>query len=99
MCDTRYHIKMTSSNGKSPKFLSKKLSTFKEKKSAIKAIWFKNFLENVITTNGHRKEDSMVGCKITSRCIAFGSPVVSSYTQSNNITSEQENLITTSIRS
>jgi hypothetical protein len=37
------------------------------------------------------------GYKITSRCIAFGSPVANSYAQSSNITSE--NLITTSIRS
>jgi hypothetical protein len=32
----------------------------------------------------------MVGCKITSRCIAFGSPVVNHYAQSNSITSEHE---------
>jgi hypothetical protein len=36
--------------------------------------------------------------EITSRCIAFESPVASSYTQSNNITSEKENPITTSIQ-
>jgi hypothetical protein len=38
------------------------------------------------------------GYEIMSRCIAFGSPVVSSYAQSNNITREQENPIMTSIR-
>jgi hypothetical protein len=43
MHDTKYNIGMTWSNGKSPKFLSEKLSTFEEKKSAIKAIWFKIF--------------------------------------------------------
>jgi hypothetical protein len=32
----------------------------------------------------------MVGCKIMSRCIAFGSLVVNRYAQSNSITSEQE---------
>jgi hypothetical protein len=37
--------------------------------------------------------------ELTSRCIAFGIPVASSYAQSNNITSKQENLITTSIQS
>jgi hypothetical protein len=39
------------------------------------------------------------GYEITCRCIAFASPVVSRYTQSNNITSKQQNLITTSIQS
>jgi hypothetical protein len=37
------------------------------------------------------------GYEITSRFIVFGSPVVNSYAQSSNITSEQENPITTSI--
>jgi hypothetical protein len=46
-------------------------------------------LKNVILTKSHRKEDLMVGCKIISRCIVFGSPVANSYAQSNNITSEQ----------
>jgi hypothetical protein len=32
----------------------------------------------------------MLVAKITSRCMAFGSPVANSYAQSNNITSEQE---------
>jgi hypothetical protein len=70
--------------------LSEKLSTFKGKKSAIKAICFKILLKNIITTRNHHKEDSMVGCKITSRCIAFGSPIENRYAQSVNITSEQE---------
>jgi hypothetical protein len=80
MHDTRYNIEMTRSNGKSPKFLSEKLLTFEGKRiSAIKVIWFKILLRNVITTKSYRKEDSMVGCKITSRCIAFGSPVANHY--------------------
>jgi hypothetical protein len=36
---------------------------------------------------------------ITSWCTAFGSPIASHYTQPNNITSEQQNLIATPIRS
>jgi hypothetical protein len=63
----------------SPKFLSEKLLTFEEKKSAIKAIWFKILLGSIITTRSHLKEDSIVGCKIMSRCIDFGSPVVNCY--------------------
>jgi hypothetical protein len=38
MCDTRYNIGMTRSNGKSPEFLREKLSTFEGRRiSAIKA--------------------------------------------------------------
>jgi hypothetical protein len=55
-----------------------------------KAIWIKILLGIVITTISHHKEDSMVGCKIMSKCIVFGSPVENRYAQSNNITSEQE---------
>jgi hypothetical protein len=99
MHDTKYNIGMTLSNGKSPKFLSKKLSTFEEKRiSALKAIWFKNLLRNVITTKSHRKEGSMVGCKITSRCIVVGIPAANSYAQFNSITSEQEKLIMMTIQ-
>jgi hypothetical protein len=99
MRDTRYNIGMTRSNGKSPKLLSENLSTFEGKRiSAIKVIWLKILLRNVITTKSHRKEDSMVGWKITSRRIAFGSPVVNHYAEFSSITSEQENLITTLIR-
>jgi hypothetical protein len=47
-------------------------------------------LISVTITRNHNKEDSMVGCKIMSRCIAFESPIVNRYAQSNNITSEQE---------
>jgi hypothetical protein len=54
-----------------PKFLSEKLSTFNEKISTIMAIWFKKFLGNLITTKSHHKEDSMVGCKITSMFTDF----------------------------
>jgi hypothetical protein len=54
------------------------------------AILFKVLLRSVITTKSHNKEDSVVVCRITSRCIAFGSPVASCYAQFNNITSEQE---------
>jgi hypothetical protein len=50
MCDTRYNIGMTLSNGNSPKFLGEKLSTFEGRRiSAIKATWFKNLLRNIIT--------------------------------------------------
>jgi hypothetical protein len=58
-----------------------------------KAIWFEILLRNIITTLNHHKEDLMVACEIMSRCIAFGSTVVSSYAQSNNSTSEKKNLI------
>jgi hypothetical protein len=59
MHHTRYNIVMTQSIVKSPKFLSEKLSTFEGKRiSAIKAIWLKILLRNVITTKSHRKEDS-----------------------------------------
>jgi hypothetical protein len=61
-----------------------------KKKSAIRAIWFKILLGSVITTKSHRKEDSMVGYKITSRCIAFGILVANRYAQSSSITSEHE---------
>jgi hypothetical protein len=57
MCDTRYNIGMTLSSGKSPKFLSEKLSTFEEKKSAIKAIWFKRFARKC----NHNKKPSQRG--------------------------------------
>jgi hypothetical protein len=40
-----------------PKFLSEKLSTFEEKKSAIKAIWFKNFAQKL----NHNKKPSQKG--------------------------------------
>jgi hypothetical protein len=99
MHDTKYNIGMTRSNGNSPKFLSEKLSTFEGKRiSALKAIWFKNLLRNVITTTRHLKEDLMVGCKIMSRCIAFGIPVSNSYAQSSSIASEQKKLIMTTIQ-
>jgi hypothetical protein len=50
----------------------------------------KTLLGSVITTKSHHKKDSMVGCKITNRCIAFGSHVASFYAQSDSITFEQE---------
>jgi hypothetical protein len=90
MCNTRNNLRMTWSNDKSPKLLSEKLSTIKGKKSVIKAIWFKFLLGNVITTKSHHREDSMVGCKIMSRCIVFGSPIANLYAQSSSITSEHE---------
>jgi hypothetical protein len=62
MRDTKYNIGMTRSNGKSPKFLSEKLSTIEGRRiSAIQATWFKILLRIVITTKSHRREDSMVG--------------------------------------
>jgi hypothetical protein len=51
------------------------------------ATWFKILLRHVIPSRDHHVEDSMV---VTSRCIAFGSPVASRYAHSNSITSEQE---------
>jgi hypothetical protein len=51
------------------------------------AIWFKILLGQVILSRNNHIEDSMV---VTSRCIAFGSPVASRYAHSNSITSEQE---------
>jgi hypothetical protein len=57
MRDTGYNIGMTWSNGKSPKFLSEKLSTFKEKKSAINANWFKIFAQKC----NHNKKPSQRG--------------------------------------
>jgi hypothetical protein len=51
---------------------------------------------NPIKESSHRGFNG--GYEIMSRCIPFGSPVASSYIQSNNITSEQENLITMSIQ-
>jgi hypothetical protein len=54
------------------------------------ASWFNILLGGVITTKGHYKEDLMVVKRFMSRWIAFGSPIVSCYAQSNNITSEQE---------
>jgi hypothetical protein len=63
-----------------------------------KAIWF----ENLAQKRNPIKEPSPRGFdgdyEITSRFIAIGSPIASHYAQSNNITSEQENLITTSLR-
>jgi hypothetical protein len=64
------------------------LNICRKEEPAIKATWLKILLKNVITTKSHHKEDSMVGCKVMSRCIAFGNPVASCHAQSNNITSE-----------
>jgi hypothetical protein len=72
-----------------PGFEQEALNIRRKKESVIKAIWFKILLRNVITTKRHHKEDSMVGCKIMSRCIAFRSLVANCYAQSINITSEQ----------
>jgi hypothetical protein len=61
-----------------------------------------NLVKNLSRTCNPIKEPSQRGFdggyEIMSRCIAFGITVVTRYTPSNNITSEQENLITTSIR-
>jgi hypothetical protein len=60
-----------------------------------------NLVQNLAQKCNPIKEPSEIGFyggyDIMSRHIAFGHPVVSSYAQSNNITSEQENLITTPI--
>jgi hypothetical protein len=81
-----------------PSFLARSSQHSNEKKSTIKAIWFKILLRNVTTTKSYHKEDSMVGWKIMSKRIAFGSPIANHYAQSNSITSEQENSVTTLIR-
>jgi hypothetical protein len=67
------------------------------------AIWFKNLAQkrNRIEEPSQKGFDD--GYEITSRSIAFGSPVVNSYAQSSNFTSEQETpnkelQITTSIQ-
>jgi hypothetical protein len=53
-----------------------------------------NLVQNLARKRNHNKEPSQGGFdggyEITSRCIAFRSPVASRYTQSNSITSEQE---------
>jgi hypothetical protein len=67
-----------------------------EKEICKVATWFKTMLGSIIPSRNHHKGDLIV---IMSRCTAFGSPIVSSYTQSNNITSELQNLIMTSVRS
>jgi hypothetical protein len=52
-------------------------------------IWFKNLAQkhNRIEEPSQKGFDD--GYEITSRNIAFGSPIVNSYAQSSNITSEQ----------
>jgi hypothetical protein len=51
-----------------------------------------NLVQNLAQKRNPIKEPSHIGFeggyKITSRCIAFGSPVANSYAQSNNITSK-----------
>jgi hypothetical protein len=63
----------------------------------------RNLVQNLARKRNLNKEPSQKGFdggyEITSRCIAFGSHVANSYTQSSNITSEQKNLITTPFRS
>jgi hypothetical protein len=55
MHDTKYNIGMTRSNGKSPKFLSEKLTTFEGKRiSALEAIWFKKIAQK----RNHNKKPS-----------------------------------------
>jgi hypothetical protein len=53
-----------------------------------------NLVQNLALKRNHNEKPSQGGFdggyEIMSRCIAFGSPVASHYTQSNNITSEQE---------
>jgi hypothetical protein len=59
-------------------------------------------VQNHSQKRNHIKEPSQRrfdgGYGITSRCIAFGSPVANSYAQSSSITSEQEKVIMTSIQ-
>jgi hypothetical protein len=61
-----------------------------------------NLVQNLPRKRNHNKEPSQGefdgGYEIMSRCIAFGSPIASRYAQSNNITSEQQNLIMTSLQ-
>jgi hypothetical protein len=98
MRDTRNNLEMTWSNGKSPKFLSKKLSTFKGEKICPKG----DFVQILAWKRNHIKEPSQRrfdgGYEIMSRWIAFESPVVNSYAQSSSITSEQEKQIMTSLQ-
>jgi hypothetical protein len=53
-----------------------------------------NMVQNLARKCNHNKEPSQGGFdggyEIMSRCIAFGSPIVSRYAQSSSITSEQE---------
>jgi hypothetical protein len=60
-----------------------------------------NLVQNLAQKRNPIEEPSQRGFDggylITSRSIAFGSPVASHYAQSNSITSEQQNLIRTSI--
>jgi hypothetical protein len=52
-----------------------------------------NLVQNLARKCNHNRQPSQRGFdggyKITSRCIAFGSPVASCYAQSHNITSKQ----------
>jgi hypothetical protein len=62
-----------------------------------------HLVQNLARKRNPDKESSQKGFddgyEITSRFIAFGSPVANSYAQSSNITSEQENPIMMSIQS
>jgi hypothetical protein len=59
-------------------------------------------VQHLARKRNHIKEPSQKrfdgGYEITSRCIAFGNPIVNSYAQSSSITSEQEKLIMASIQ-
>jgi hypothetical protein len=65
-------------------------SEVREKEIRKEATWFKIMLGSIIPSRNHDKGDSIVGCKITSRCIPFGSPIANRYAQSKSITSEQK---------
>jgi hypothetical protein len=64
----------------------------------ILTIWFQNPAQTCNPDKEPSQNRFDDGYEIMSKCIAFGSPVASCYAQSNNITSEQQNLIMTSHR-
>jgi hypothetical protein len=58
MHDTKYNIGMTQSNGKSPKFLSEKLSTLKGKKNFCQK---GDLVQNFALKRNHNKKSSQIG--------------------------------------
>jgi hypothetical protein len=64
------------------------IQSSKEEELCQKATLLKILLGSIIPSRNHHTEDSMVGYKITSRCIDSGSPIVSVYAQGKNNTSE-----------
>jgi hypothetical protein len=71
----------------------------RDEKSAKMTIWFQNPAQKLNPDKEPSQKGFDDGYMIMSRCMAFGSPIASRYAQPNNITSEQQNLIMTPIRS